>query len=47
MHMRQMENKVPQYLLMKIHMFQAMHYNLGHDKQEEKSLYLKLNGDSI
>jgi len=45
--MRQMENKLPQYLLMKIQRLQAMHYYLGHDKQEEKSLCLKVNGDPI
>jgi len=25
----------------------AMHYYLGHDKQEEKTLYVKVNGDTI
>jgi len=47
MQMRQMENKLPQYLLRKICRFQAMGYYLGHDKQEEKSLHLKVNGDPI
>jgi len=25
----------------------AMHYYLGHDKQEEKKFYVKVNGDPI
>jgi len=45
--MRQMGNKLPQYLLMKIQWLQAMDYYLGHDKQEEKSLCLKVDEDHI
>jgi len=42
MQMRQIEHKLPLYFLMKIQRFSAMQYYLGHDKQEETSLCLKV-----